>query len=105
MLCKLTTVYGVVIINNMKAKQLLNQRLILSETAFAEMVVWDVPAPVAGSEHSFKYRLAYVVAGECVLRFDNEIGKGDHFHVSDEAFDYEFMTVDQLLSDFWTQCG
>ena len=28
--------------------------------------------------HGFKYRLAFVVNGVCVLRYDNEAGKGDH---------------------------
>ena len=28
-----------------------------------------------------KYSLAYVVEGECVLRYDNEAGKGDHIRL------------------------
>lgn len=27
----------------------------------------------------FKYRQADVVRGECVLRYDNEVGKGDQY--------------------------
>ncbi len=34
----------------------------------------------AGSSHGFKYRLAYVVDGVCVVRYDNEVDKGDHRH-------------------------
>jgi hypothetical protein len=37
-----------------------------------------VPRSVRTSGHEFKYSLAYVVEGECVLRYDNEAGKGDH---------------------------
>lgn len=33
-----------------------------------ELVVWQVPAPVRGSAHSYKYRLALIVKGNCVLR-------------------------------------
>jgi hypothetical protein len=51
-------------------------------SAFAELVLWEVPKPVASSAHAFKYRLAYVVDGECVVRYDNEVGKGDHRHFS-----------------------
>jgi tRNA (Thr-GGU) A37 N-methylase len=40
----------------------------------------DPPQAVPPSTHAFKYRLAYVVGGECVLRYDNERGKGDHRH-------------------------
>ncbi|MGL5361848.1 MAG: toxin-antitoxin system TumE family protein, partial [Bosea sp. (in: a-proteobacteria)] len=62
----------------MNAILLLRERLILSETAFVEVVVWRVPEPVRGSLHDFKYRLAYVRSGICLLRYDNEAGKGDH---------------------------
>lgn len=48
---------------------------------FVEVFVWRLPESLSGSTHSFKYRLAYVVASECVLRYDNELGKGDHRHV------------------------
>ncbi|WP_411172607.1 DUF6516 family protein [Nitrosomonas sp. Is24] len=50
--------------------------------------------------HSFKYRLAYVVNGKCVLRYDNEAGKGDHRHWDDHEIKYEFTTPEQLLADF-----
>ena len=62
----------------MKAVELVRTRVVDSETSFAEMVLWRLPVPVDGSTHSFKYRLAYVVNGVCVLRYDNEIGKGYH---------------------------
>ncbi|MDE8345764.1 MAG: hypothetical protein POH28_06250 [Acidocella sp.] len=42
-------------------------RLPLSDTAFIEMVVWQVPEPVAASGHPFKYRLAVVSNGVCAL--------------------------------------
>ena len=64
----------------MKAVELFRRRIVYSEGSFAELVLWRVPKPLAGSNHAFKYRLAYVVDGECVLRFDNETGKGDHRH-------------------------
>ena len=73
----------------------------LSEDAFAEMVVWRVPHRLQGSEHPFKYRLAYVVDGRCLLRFDNEPGKGDHYHLGDEELAYKFDSLEKLLDDFW----
>jgi hypothetical protein len=42
-----------------------------------------------------------VVDGVCVLRYDNEAGKGDHRHVRDEEHDDRFKSADQLLADFW----
>ena len=65
-------------ISNMAAEPLLDERHVLSESAFAELVVWRVPTPVKGSAPRFRYRLARVVGGTCVLRYDNEPGKGDH---------------------------
>ena len=84
----------------MKATLLVRTRIIYSATAFAELVLWRVPQPVAGSAHPFKYRLAYVVRGGCVLRYDNEAGKGDHRHGEGEESAYHFTTPEQLISDF-----
>ena len=87
-------------VSNMKATELISTRIVYSESAFAELVLWRLPKPVEGSVHEFKYRLAYVVAGECVLRYDNEAGKGDHLHSSGKERAYVFTTPDQLLADF-----
>ena len=84
----------------MKATELARTRIVYSETAFAEMVLWRVPAPVAGSAHGFKYRLAYVVDGVCVLRYDNEVGKGDHRHFGGKESAYAFKSPDELMADF-----
>ena len=67
---------------NMRAALLFRERVeIAADRAFAELVVWAVPRPVRGNVHAFKYRLALVVDGMCVLRYDNEAGKGDHKHL------------------------
>lgn len=85
----------------MPAELLLDERHVLGETAFAELVVWRVPAPVRGSQHEFRYRLAFVVDGECAMRYDNEAGKGDHMHVGKKVYEYQFENAEQLLADFW----
>ena len=85
----------------MKARELLNRRVVVAEQAFAELVLWEVPEPVSGSAHCYKYRLAFVVAGECVLRYDNEAGKGDHKHVRSKEVKYRFVSVDKLVTDFF----
>ena len=84
----------------MTAQLLLRRRVAISEDAFAELVLWSLPKPVAGSSHSYKYRLAFVVKGECVLRYDNEAGKGDHRHVGSREQRYRFASIDRLISDF-----
>ena len=84
----------------MKAAELLRRRVPYGEAAFAELVLWQLPAPLAGSAHAYKYRLAYVVEGVCVLRYDNESGKGDHRHFRGKESRYVFDGVDRLLAAF-----
>ncbi len=84
----------------MKATLLIRDRIIFSESAFAELVLWQVPKPVFGSSHLFKYRLAYVVNGVCVLRYDNESGKGDHCHFNDVESDFAFTNPTDLIAAF-----
>jgi hypothetical protein len=86
----------------MKAVPLIRRRIVVASDAFAEVVVWRVADPLSPSELPFKYRLAYVVSGECVLRYDNERGKGDHRHFGGREFDYVFSTPEQLMLDFNT---
>ena len=93
----------VVIIDNMKAKLQLKKRFVLSEVAFAEIVIWQLNSPVEGSEHPYKYRLAYVVNQICVLRYDNELGKGNHVHINGQELPYDFISTDRLMDDFFAQ--
>ena len=84
----------------MKAVELVRTRITFSETSFAELVLWQVPKPMAGSTHEFKYRLAYVVDGVCVVRYDIEVGKGDHRHFGGKESAYTFETPDKLIAAF-----
>lgn len=54
----------------MEAELLFRKREILSEMSFVDMVIWRAPDPVRGSAHRFKYRLALVSEGVCVLSYD-----------------------------------
>lgn len=83
-----------------KAIELLRRRIIYSEDAFAELVLWELATPLAASFHPYKYRLAFVLRGECVLRFDNEAGKGDHKHVRGREIPFAFTGVEALLAAF-----
>ena len=85
----------------MRAELLLRERHILAVDAFAELRIWKVADPVRGSTHEYKYSLAYVVRRECVLRYDNEAGKGDHRHVGVNEVPYLFKTPEKLIADFW----
>jgi hypothetical protein len=85
----------------MRAELLIAERHVLGVATFVEIVVWRVPRPPRGSAHRFKYRLALVHEGDCVLRYDNEAGKGDHRHVGLHEERYAFLDTDRLLTDFW----
>jgi hypothetical protein len=85
----------------MAAELLIDERHVLDAQAFVEIVVWRLPRPVSGSRRFFKYRLAVVVDEVCVLRYDNESGKGDHRHIGSKEARYSFVDPDTLLADFW----
>ena len=89
----------------MKAINHIDERIILSDNTFVEVVVWEVSESLEGSEHQYRYRLALVIRSECVMRYDNEAGKGDHKHIGSKESDYDFTDIDRLLADFWNDVG
>ncbi len=92
---------GVAIIFNIPAELILDDRYPQGDKAFVAIRVFRVPSIVPGSKHDLKYSLTYVVAGTCVLRSDNEAGKGDHIHRGKRELPYSFTSLEKLLTDFW----
>ena len=45
--------------------------------------------------------MALVADSICVLRYDNEAGKGDHRHIGRVERLYKFVDPETLLVDFW----
>ena len=84
----------------MRAVELVRSRIVYAEDAFAELVLWRLAQPLAGSMHRYKYRLAYVVEDVSVLRYDNESEKGDHRHDGSAERPYSFSTPETLIADF-----
>jgi len=85
----------------MRARSIIDDRHRFDDASFVEIVVWEVPAPVRGSVHRYKYRLVLVIDDVCVLRYDNEAGKGDHRHIGRREESYVFSNLETLISDFW----
>jgi hypothetical protein len=85
-----------------KASLLFNERIDYEDGSIVEMTLWLVPSPVPPSAHSFKYSLFYGRPGAREIGYDNERGKGDHIHIDGSEMAYEFVTVEQLVADFWT---
>lgn len=96
----MTSVNSVGKITIMKAEPILKQRVADVDGGFAEYVVWLLPKPLTPSEHRYKYRLAYIKKGHCVVRYDNERGKGDHRHFGGQEIQYIFSTPRKLIADF-----
>ncbi|TWJ13511.1 toxin-antitoxin system TumE family protein [Geobacter argillaceus] len=66
-----------------------------------EVVIWHLTERLPGSTHPYKYRLFYGNAdGSCIVRYDNERGKGDHRHLPDTEEPYSFTTLLKLIEDF-----
>jgi hypothetical protein len=49
-----------------------------------------------------KYSLFYGRPGVREVGYDNERGKGDHRHFQGRETAYAFSSVEQLMSDFWS---
>jgi len=87
----------------MKAELITRYRNVAEDGSMVELVIWRVPEPVPPSEHPFKYRLVYLEDGRRVVGFDNECGKGDHKHIGPAELPYRFVSVDQLMEDFFAE--
>jgi hypothetical protein len=85
---------------NVKAELLQRDRLVFDDGAILEMVIWQVPEPVEGSVHRYKYRLFYGRSGRRIVGYDNERPKGDHRHVGGIERAYRFTDVATLVRDF-----
>ncbi len=73
----------------------------MPDGSIVEIVVWQLPNPTPERLHGLKYRLNYSLAnGTTVVRFDNELGKGDHKHVRGIEYPYQFKSLERLLADF-----
>jgi len=82
------------------ATLLLHEKVVLPDESIMEIVLWQLPEPAPERRHGLKYRLHYGRRGVCLVRYDNETGKGDHRHVGGREMAYEFKSVEQLRRDF-----
>jgi len=83
-----------------KAELLLQEKLILADGGIVELVIWRLPERTTDRPHALKYRLYFGRGGKCLVRYDNETGKGDHRRVKGHEIPYEFVSVEKLRQDF-----
>lgn len=84
----------------MPAQLITHERQRLTDDLFKEAKIWRLPAPIAGCSHIYKYSLALVFGGECVVRYDNERGKGDHKHIDGVETPIRFVDLATLFAEF-----
>lgn len=84
----------------MSAQLLFRDKYIYADGAIREMVIWRLPETDSERLHGLKYRLYYGYPGTCLVRYDNERGKGDHRHERDQEEPYTFVSVERLIGDF-----
>ncbi|MBK1703889.1 hypothetical protein CKO40_04845 [Halochromatium glycolicum] len=84
----------------MPAKAVYRKKEQFANGLLIEVVIWQLSEPMPGCAHPFKYRLYAGHDGNCIVRYDNERGKGDHKHICDTEVAYQFVGIDQLLADF-----
>lgn len=86
----------------MEAELLFKDKYVYKDGAIREMILWRLPAHDPERSHGLKYRLYYGYPGQCLVRYDNERGKGDHRHyIDDNGIEREErVSVQQLVGDF-----
>lgn len=84
-----------------KAISIVRHKEVTDDGFVIETVIRRLAEPLHGCLHLFKYRLYFgTQTGDCMVRYDNERGKGDHRHVGEREEPYSFTTVKTLLADF-----
>ena len=84
----------------MKARLIRDLKKTYPNGVVVEMVIWLLPDATADRPHGLKYRFYCGKAGRCIVRYDNEAGKGDHVHYGNEEQPYVFVSPERLVADF-----
>ena len=83
-----------------KATLIIHRKENWSDGTIVEMVIWRLPEPDAERPHGLKYRLYCGRSGECLVRYDNERGKGDHRHYGGREESYRFTSLSLTAAGF-----
>lgn len=80
----------------------MDDKKVLSDGRVIQRIVWQLPEPTPERPHGLKYRLYCGKEGRCIVRYDNETGKGDHVHYGGEnERSYGFISFERLILDFY----
>jgi hypothetical protein len=84
----------------MRARKIFYDKAVFPDGAIVEMTIWQLPEATSERPHGLKYSLYFGHEGRRLIGYDNERGKGDHKHIGDAEFPYNFVGVDTLVADF-----
>ncbi|HZX20724.1 MAG TPA: DUF6516 family protein [archaeon] len=78
---------------------ILKERKQLGEDSFVEFKIYEIPKSPHFPDR-VKYSMSFVRNGTCVLRYDNERGKGHHKHFKEKESKVEFSSIGNLMKQF-----
>jgi Family of unknown function (DUF6516) len=85
----------------MTSRLIYREKFIYSDGSIREMILWQLFKKTPDRPHQLKYRLYYGLEdGTCIVRYDNETGKGDHKHIKGIEKNYRFIDIEILVADF-----
>jgi len=84
----------------MKARLLQKSKEEFAGGVIVETAVWELAEATLDRPHRLKYRLYCGRNGECIVRYDNETGKGDHRHYGTREEAYYYTSFARLVEDF-----
>jgi len=90
--------------HHQRARQVFRYRTVQGGVT-VEMVIWALPGPSAERPHGLKYRLYCGRGARCLVRYDNEAGKGDHRHYGEREETYRFESLEKLREDCPRRAG
>lgn len=93
--------YG--ILHHMDARKLFHHKETRGDVII-EMVIWQLPGVSRDRPHGLKYRFFCGTTAACLVRYDNEMGKGDHRHYGNREEAYNFQSIEKLVEDFRNDC-
>lgn len=85
----------------MKAKLIIYKKHTDELSNTVEIKIWQIQ-PTKDKPFGFKYSLVYIVSGERILGYDNAEGKRDHKHIYGKEIEYRFVSIRQLIEDFFS---
>jgi hypothetical protein len=84
----------------MKAILITHIKQYFDEASFVEIKIWKIPVS-DDKPHGFKYSLVYIENGKRIIGYDNSEQKGDHKHIKNHQYEYDFINENKLIDDFY----